>query len=239
MIVHSKRPDIERAALRLFVTRGVRGTTVRDIAADAGVAEGTLYRHWRSKRDLARTLFRASAAALADDVRRAAEAETTASAKLVAALRARCPAGWRSTSRSWWALSSRASSRSAAGGPRRERTGARPRRAPRTRAACRLGARHARQPARGPPGPLRHLLRERPRRLDGGRAGPHLPHRGRGRDLGAAGRRDEAALPHDRLLRCAERVDRRQGGHRLRHDRRRRHLARGQDGLVAPPLRPP
>src|SRR5207247_9148888 len=86
MIVHSKRPDIERAALRLFVTRGVRGTTVRDIAADAGVAEGTLYRHWRSKRDLARTLFRASAAALADDVRRAAEAETTASAKLVAAL---------------------------------------------------------------------------------------------------------------------------------------------------------
>ena len=86
MIVHSKRPDIERAALRLFVTRGVRGTTVRDIAADAGVAEGTLYRHWRSKRDLARTLFRASAAALADDVRRAAEAETTASAKLVAAI---------------------------------------------------------------------------------------------------------------------------------------------------------
>ncbi len=72
MIVHSKRPDI--------------GTTVRDIAADAGVAEGTLYRHWRSKRDLARTLFRASAAALADDVRRAAEAETTASAKLVAAI---------------------------------------------------------------------------------------------------------------------------------------------------------
>src|SRR5205814_1285993 len=62
MIVHSKRPDIERAALRLFVRRGVRGTTVRDIAADAGVAEGTLYRHWRSKRDLARTLFRASAA---------------------------------------------------------------------------------------------------------------------------------------------------------------------------------
>ena len=55
MIVHSKRPDIERAALRLFMTQGVRGTTVRDIAQGAGVAEGTLYRHWRSKRDLART----------------------------------------------------------------------------------------------------------------------------------------------------------------------------------------
>jgi AcrR family transcriptional regulator len=88
MIVHSKRPDIERVALRLFMTQGVRGTTVRDIVQGAGVAEGTLYRHWRSKRDLARTLFRASAAALADDVRRAAEAEPTASGKLVAAVRA-------------------------------------------------------------------------------------------------------------------------------------------------------
>src|SRR2546428_14179231 len=92
MIVHSKRPDIERAALRLFVTRGVRGTTVRNIAADAGVAEGTLYRHWRSKRDLARTLFRASAAALADDVRRGAEAATTAGAKRGAATPAAFPA---------------------------------------------------------------------------------------------------------------------------------------------------
>src|SRR5213594_3978282 len=88
MLVHSKRPDIERAALRLFVTRGLRGTTVREIAAGAGVAEGTLYRHWRSKRDLARTLFRASATALADEVRRAAETQKTARTKLVAATRA-------------------------------------------------------------------------------------------------------------------------------------------------------
>jgi AcrR family transcriptional regulator len=87
MIAH-KRPHIERAALRLFVTRGLRGTTVRDIAARAGVAEGTLYRHWRSKRDLARTLFRECAAAVADDLRRAAAGEPTARGKLVAAIRA-------------------------------------------------------------------------------------------------------------------------------------------------------
>lgn len=49
----TKRPDIERAALQLFV--------VRDIAARAGVAEGTLYRHWRSKRELAPVLFRGCA----------------------------------------------------------------------------------------------------------------------------------------------------------------------------------
>jgi len=84
----SKRADIERAALRLFVTRGLRGTTVRDIAARAGVAEGTLYRHWRSKRELARTLFRGCAAAVAGELRRAAEAHPTARAKLVAAIRA-------------------------------------------------------------------------------------------------------------------------------------------------------
>jgi AcrR family transcriptional regulator len=84
----TKRPDIERAALRLFITRGLRGTTVRDIAARARVAEGTLYRHWRSKRDLARAVYRGCAETVAAEVRRAAEAERSASAKLAAAVRA-------------------------------------------------------------------------------------------------------------------------------------------------------
>jgi AcrR family transcriptional regulator len=83
----TKRPDIERAALRLFITRGLRGTTVRDIAARAGVAEGTLYRHWRSKRDLARALFRGCAASVADELRRAAAAEATPRTRLAAAIR--------------------------------------------------------------------------------------------------------------------------------------------------------
>src|SRR5581483_7231500 len=93
MLAHSarpetKRPDIERAALRLFVTRGLRGTTVRDIASHAGVAEGTLYRHWRSKRELARALFRGCSARVAGDLRRAASREKAAPAKLAAAIRA-------------------------------------------------------------------------------------------------------------------------------------------------------
>lgn len=84
----TKRPDIERAALRLFVTRGLRGTTVRDIAAGAGVAEGTLYRHWRSKRDLARAVYRGCAETVAGELRRAASAHRTPRAKLGAALHA-------------------------------------------------------------------------------------------------------------------------------------------------------
>jgi photosystem II stability/assembly factor-like uncharacterized protein/AcrR family transcriptional regulator len=84
----TKRPHIERAALRLFLQRGVRGTTVRDIAARAGVAQGTLYRHWRSKRDLARTLFRDCAAAIAGEVRQAVSRERGSRAQLTAAVRA-------------------------------------------------------------------------------------------------------------------------------------------------------
>jgi AcrR family transcriptional regulator len=94
MLAHSApgagttRAGIERAALRLFVTRGLRGTTVRDIAARAGVAEGTLYRHWRSKQDLARSVFRGCAEAVASELRTAAAAERTPPAKLAAAVRA-------------------------------------------------------------------------------------------------------------------------------------------------------
>ena len=84
----SKRPDIERAALRLFVQRGLRGTTIRDIAAGAGVAEGTLYRHWRSKRDLARAVYRRCADTLATDLRQASAGQRTARGKLIAAIRA-------------------------------------------------------------------------------------------------------------------------------------------------------
>src|SRR5436309_752263 len=84
----TKRPDIERAALHLFIRRGLRGTTVRDIAAHARVAEGTLYRHWRSKRDLARAVYRGCAETVATEIRRAASSERTSSAKLGAAIRA-------------------------------------------------------------------------------------------------------------------------------------------------------
>ena len=84
----TKRPDIERAALHLFIRRGLRGTTVRDIAAHARVAEGTLYRHGRSKRDLARSVYRGCAESVAAEVRQAAAGERSAADKLSAAIRA-------------------------------------------------------------------------------------------------------------------------------------------------------
>jgi AcrR family transcriptional regulator len=51
------KPLIERAALRLFVEKGVDGTSIRDVAAAAGVSEGALYRHYDSKDALVWALF--------------------------------------------------------------------------------------------------------------------------------------------------------------------------------------
>jgi len=62
------RERIEAAARRLFAARGVDGTSIRDIAQAAGVAEGSLYRHFPSKEALAHALFVDGYAALAADV---------------------------------------------------------------------------------------------------------------------------------------------------------------------------
>ncbi len=44
------RTKILQAALRLFAKRGYDGTTTKDLAKSAGVAEGTLFRHFTSKK---------------------------------------------------------------------------------------------------------------------------------------------------------------------------------------------
>lgn len=62
------RERIAAAARSLFAARGVDGTSIRDIAAAAGVAEGSLYRHFASKEALAHALFVDGYAALAADV---------------------------------------------------------------------------------------------------------------------------------------------------------------------------
>ncbi len=78
------RERIERAALRLFAERGVDAVSVRDIAQAAGVADGALYRHHRSREALVASLFREHTAAL---VRRLASLRD-AEPRLAGALRA-------------------------------------------------------------------------------------------------------------------------------------------------------
>jgi len=60
----NKKPDILLAALSLFAERGFHGTSVPEIARTAGVAAGTIYRHFESKEALVNELYRRSKAAL-------------------------------------------------------------------------------------------------------------------------------------------------------------------------------
>lgn len=53
----AKKTDMEEAAIRLFATKGLARTTIKDIASAAGVTEGALYRHWPGKEDMAWELF--------------------------------------------------------------------------------------------------------------------------------------------------------------------------------------
>jgi AcrR family transcriptional regulator len=53
-----KLRDIEAAAIRLFAARGVGRVTTKDIAQEAGTAEGALYRHYAGIEDMAWNLYK-------------------------------------------------------------------------------------------------------------------------------------------------------------------------------------
>ena len=48
---------IKKAAVKLFATKGYAGTSVKDIAAEAGLSKGGLLHYFPAKRDLALSLF--------------------------------------------------------------------------------------------------------------------------------------------------------------------------------------
>lgn len=73
---------IKAAALSLFVRKGVAEATVRDLAQEAGIAEGTLYRHYESKEDLIKDLFQEHYATFGRRIERVTADETGFGAKL-------------------------------------------------------------------------------------------------------------------------------------------------------------
>ena len=54
------RQRLIRTALELFTARGYHDTTTAQIAKKAGIAEGTIYRHFASKQQLFNELYRAA-----------------------------------------------------------------------------------------------------------------------------------------------------------------------------------
>jgi AcrR family transcriptional regulator len=57
---------IERAALELFAKHGMDGVSIKQIAAACPISDGAMYRHFKSKDELARLMFEAIHARLLD-----------------------------------------------------------------------------------------------------------------------------------------------------------------------------
>lgn len=79
------RQRLVRAALELFTTRGYHDTTTALIARKAGVAEGTIYRHFRGKGQLWNELYRGAVRWAAKPVQDADAAGGSARGKLALA----------------------------------------------------------------------------------------------------------------------------------------------------------
>lgn len=51
------KEKIVSSAIKLFSEKGIKATTTKNIAKKSNVAEGTLYRHFKNKKDLALRIF--------------------------------------------------------------------------------------------------------------------------------------------------------------------------------------
>lgn len=81
---------IEKTALRLFVEKGFTETTIRDIASAADIAEGTMYRHFTSKEELAWEIFSKHFSAFSTELDRIQGAEKGTKNKLDRTVRYFC-----------------------------------------------------------------------------------------------------------------------------------------------------
>ena len=86
------RDRLEKAAIRLFVEKGVTETSVRDIARAVDISEGALYRHYVSKDELVWAAFEHHYVEFAGRLEALAEREPTTRGKLAAMIRGFCHA---------------------------------------------------------------------------------------------------------------------------------------------------
>jgi AcrR family transcriptional regulator len=81
---------IDQTALRLFSDKGIKETTIKEIAKAADIAEGTLYRHYSGKDELAERLFFDHVTALGRELQELQAPESTTRTKLLVIIRRFC-----------------------------------------------------------------------------------------------------------------------------------------------------
>lgn len=69
-VVTDKREAILRAAIKIFARKGYFNSKVSDIAAEAGIADGTVYLYFKSKDEVLRSVFDRAMEDAIDDGRR-------------------------------------------------------------------------------------------------------------------------------------------------------------------------
>lgn len=84
------KEKIDSTAMRLFVEKGITETTIRDIATAAGIAEGTLYRHYASKEELSWQLFVSNFTAIGAKLNELQKEQDSTRAKLDTIIRYFC-----------------------------------------------------------------------------------------------------------------------------------------------------
>jgi AcrR family transcriptional regulator len=71
--IEARRKSILEAAVRVFSSRGVAAATMAEIADEAGLSAGAIYRYFESKQDLADACFKEGAEQVAEQWRRQVE----------------------------------------------------------------------------------------------------------------------------------------------------------------------
>lgn len=82
-----KRKHIERGVVEVVARKGLRGTTIQDIADEANVSPGLLYRYWKCRDDLAGEVYRSHYQSLIERLAALALREKDFWGKLDAAVR--------------------------------------------------------------------------------------------------------------------------------------------------------
>jgi AcrR family transcriptional regulator len=83
----TKLTQLVHSAVKLFVEQGIDSTTTKQIAEAADVAEGTIYRHFKSKDDMAFSIFVTHLDAFTKELDKTAAAQTTIKEKLRSLIR--------------------------------------------------------------------------------------------------------------------------------------------------------